>query len=187
MNPLIDEGLRFLLNAASWVARHDSEFSRYDFPEEARPPSTWTKALIKADAQATAWLESDNLDVRFIARTAENIAKIENGQRSWPDMPAELHYQVIGHHVADALLAGNTDMLKALWDLARRWSGETREKNPKPIQLAVIQEAFSLWRKHKRNPTRNEVWAACEAQGIKVGGATNKRGLLQKTGLQFLA
>ena len=206
MKPMVDEDLRFLLHSASLVLEEvdpefDYEFSRVEFLKRAgkkRPPLEWTEALTKAYAKANAWLDTGNYNARYVVRHTETVAQLRTRFNSSHDAHSvskteryktaiAFHHECIGQHISDALLRGDVDMLKALLDLGKRWAGETREKNPKPLQLAVIQEAFTLWRTLKRNPTRNELWAACEAAGINVGEATNKRGLLDKTGLQFLA
>jgi hypothetical protein len=198
MNPLIeDRELGALLAAAAWVEpmeRPDGSISTDEVrPEWIRaqyPPDEWTPALLKAAAQGNAWIETRNSNAAYVAGHIESLEQIKLGHSAlqfdgWYD--ADTRLKMIGQTIADAMTSGDTATMKALWDLSKRWNGETREVNPKPLQLAVIQEAFTLWRTLKRNPTRNEVWAACEAAGISVGDTTNKRGLLQKTGLQFLA
>jgi hypothetical protein len=202
MNPMVDEDLRLLMHSASLVLQDtdpefDWEFSRIEFLRRAtkkRPPVEWTQALRKAYSQVHDWLDTGDYRTRYIARHTETILHLRSLFKGGDESEFKRHeaevaeqFEAIGQQVTDALLKGETETLKALWDLSKRWAGETREKNPKPIQLSVIQEAFTLWRTLKRNPTRAELWTACEAAGIGVGDTTNKRGILKKTGLQFLA
>jgi hypothetical protein len=140
--------------------------------------------LVRQNKEMTIKIRGKTRRIRYADQAAADSARsrvkeaIEN---------IELHLKAIGKLVSDAMLDGETQTMKALLDLVKRWKGETRKVHAKPLELSVIERAFALWRKHKRNPTRNELWAACEARGIKLGDANNKLGLLKKTGLQFLA
>jgi hypothetical protein len=173
------------------------------------PTDEWRKPLSKAQSIATRWLASDSLDADALAQHVQAIAFWEMMEASYKRMPKkerieaiklrlggdadriektiELHRKAIGQLVSEAMLSGDVDMIKAAYNLTKRWTGESRKVNLMPVELSVIVRAYLLWRKFRRNPTRAELWAACEAHGIKAGDATNKRGLLQKTGLQFLA
>lgn len=197
MIPMIDERLRLLLHCAAIRCDDGGEFSRDEWPKWRDipiPPPQWTKPLGKAYAQANSWFDAKNREARYIGRLVEIVARLHDEFAELPFFESGSYHQdlarnhtFIGEKVSKALLDGDVDMFKSLWDLSKRWNGETRKVHAKPLELAVILEAFTLWQTHKRNPTRAEVWAACEAAGINVGDATNKRGLLQKTGLQFLA
>jgi hypothetical protein len=204
MNPAVeDEDLKNVLAASDWIPpirfvdgtvmdcdpRPDWKIQQMLDSRDCAPDE-WTPALLKAAALGRKWLQTENVKAAQIAERVEFLTRINRGiMKPIPggSPPYETHLKCIGSAIVEALTEGDTAMLKALLDLVKRWKGEKRKINPKPIQLAVIQEAFTLWRILERNPTRAELWAACEARDIKVCGAANKRSLLQKTALQFLA
>lgn len=172
------------------------------------PPDEWRKPLVKVQSISARWLASKSPDADAVTQHVQALHFFKRMERQHKQMTTreraetirlrfeghenavseniELHLKAIGKIVSDAMVNGDTKTMKALSDLTNRWKGKTRKVHAKPLELSVIERAFALWRKHRRNPTRDELWQACEAAGIKVGDATHKRGLLKKTGLQFL-